>query len=98
MNHVRVLTPPGTGAIATLEVSGPTAWAAVRERFTPANGRPLPDDPELHRTWYGTIDLSSVLPGGAMRFFHPFTTTFVEVRLDREPLTGEGMVIRVDSA
>jgi len=49
-------------------------------------------------TWYGSIDLSSVLPGGAMRFFHPFTTTFVEVRLDREPLTGEGMVIRVDSA
>lgn len=47
-------------------------------------------------TWRGTIDLSSVLPGGAMRFFHPHTTTFVELRLDREPRTGEGMVVRVD--
>jgi pimeloyl-ACP methyl ester carboxylesterase len=47
-------------------------------------------------TWFGTIDLSSVLPGGAVRFFHPFTTTFVELRLDREPLTGNGMVVRLD--
>lgn len=52
--------------------------------------------PNRGGTWNGTIDLSSVLPGGATRFFHPFTTTFVEVRLDREPLTGPGMVIRVD--
>jgi hypothetical protein len=48
-------------------------------------------------TWCGTIDLSSVLPGGALRFFHPHTTTFVELRLDRDPRTGDGMVVRVDS-
>ena len=48
-------------------------------------------------TWSGTIDLSSVLPGGAMRFFYPLTTTFVQQRLDRDPLTGSGMVIRVDA-
>jgi hypothetical protein len=36
-----------------------------------------------------------VLPGGAVRFLHPFTTTFIEVRLDREPLTGPGMVVRL---
>lgn len=53
--------------------------------------------PNRAGTWCGTLDLSSVLPGGAVRFFHPFTTTFVELRLDREPLTGPGMVIRVDS-
>jgi hypothetical protein len=41
------------------------------------------------------LDLSSVLPGGAVRFFHPFTTTFIELRLDREPLTGPGMVVRM---
>jgi hypothetical protein len=45
-------------------------------------------------TWYGSLNLSSVLPGGAVSFFHPFTTTFVELRLDREPLTGLGAVAR----
>ena len=51
--------------------------------------------PNRAGTWHGSLDLSSVLPGGAVRFFHPFTTTFIEVRLDREPLTGPGMVVRL---
>jgi hypothetical protein len=51
--------------------------------------------PNRGGTWYGSLDLSSVLPGGAVRFFHPFTTTFIELRLDREPLTGPGMVVRM---
>ena len=54
----------------------------------------LPDAPGRAGTWYGTLDLSNVLPGGALSFFHPFTTTFVEVRLDREPLTGANAVAR----
>lgn len=54
------------------------------------------EPPNRAGTWRGSMDLSSVLPGGAIAFFHPFTTTFVELRLDREPLTGNGMVIRVD--
>lgn len=54
------------------------------------------EPPNRAGTWRGTMDLSSVLPGGAIAFFHPFTTTFVELRLDRDPLTGNGMVIRVD--
>lgn len=53
------------------------------------------DAPNRAGTWYGSLDLSSVLPGGAVRFFYPFTTTFVELRLDREPLTGRGMVVRM---
>ncbi len=53
-----------------------------------------PEAPGRAGTWYGTLDLSSVLPGGAVSFFYPFTTTFVELRLDREPLTGQGAVIR----
>jgi tRNA modification GTPase len=51
---VAVLTPPGTGAIATLEVAGPRAWEVVRSLFRPAGGK-LPELPELHRTWFGTI-------------------------------------------
>ena len=55
MNRVAVLTPPGTGAIATLEVAGGQAWEIVRKIFRPANGKPLPESPVLHRTWFGTI-------------------------------------------
>lgn len=53
-----------------------------------------PDAPGRAGTWYGSLNLSNVLPGGAVSFFHPFTTTFVELRLDREPLTGNGAVAR----
>ncbi len=54
------------------------------------------EPPNRGGTWRGSLDLSSVLPGGALRFFYPLTTTFVQLRLDRDPLTGDGMVIRVD--
>lgn len=52
---VRVLTPPGTGAIATVEVRGPDAWATVRNRFTPASGKALPESPPQHRLYFGTL-------------------------------------------
>lgn len=54
MTRVSVLTPPGIGAIATVEVSGPRAWEFARQLFRPA-GKPLPDEPELHRFWFGTF-------------------------------------------
>lgn len=34
------LTPPGTGAIATLALHGPTAWPALEQLFQPASGKP----------------------------------------------------------
>ena len=43
--RVAVLTPAGTGAIATVEVSGPRAWELARALFRPA-GKPLPAEPE----------------------------------------------------
>jgi tRNA modification GTPase len=51
---VRVLTPPGTGAIATVAVVGPQAWAAVRAVFRPVKGT-LPELPPLHRVYFGTL-------------------------------------------
>ena len=69
-----------------------------RVLYSGALTTPSAGSPNCAGTWCGTLDLSSVLPGGAMRFFHPFTTTFVELRLDRDPLIGEGMVIRIDSS
>ncbi|MFO0847547.1 MAG: GTPase [Gemmataceae bacterium] len=55
MTRVAVLTPPGTGAIATVAVIGPMAWAVVKERFRPAAGKPLPDSLAQHRTWFGAL-------------------------------------------
>lgn len=55
MTRVAVLTPPGTGAIATVAVIGPTAWAVVKGRFRPVGEKLLPDSPALHRTWFGRL-------------------------------------------
>lgn len=52
--RVSLLTPQGVGAIATVEVRGPRAWELARQLFRPA-GKPLPDAPELHRFWFGTL-------------------------------------------
>ena len=51
MTAVTVLTPPGTGAIATIALVGPRAWEVVRAKFS----RELPDVPEVGRTWFGTL-------------------------------------------
>jgi tRNA modification GTPase len=43
---VRCLTPPGSAAVAVLEVRGPEAWAVVRPAFLPRSaGGALPPDP-----------------------------------------------------
>jgi len=55
VTRVAVLTPAGTGAIATAAVVGPGAWAAVRARFRPASGKPLPEEPTANRFWFGTL-------------------------------------------
>ena len=55
MTRVAVLTPAGTGAIATLAVVGPRAWDVVRKLFRPAGGKPLPDSPPTTRTWLGKL-------------------------------------------
>jgi tRNA modification GTPase len=51
------LTPPGTGAIATIGVRGPSAWDIVRGLFRRSSqgGKPLPDDPEPGRVWCGRL-------------------------------------------
>ena len=52
---VSVLTPPGSGAIATVEVAGPRAWEIARTHFRPAGGKPLPDSPPAGRFWFGNF-------------------------------------------
>jgi hypothetical protein len=50
------------------------------------------DDP----TWDAAVDLSTPLESADLKFFYPFTTTLVEIRLDREPLpfVGDNKVFR----
>jgi tRNA modification GTPase len=51
---VTLLTPQGTGAIATVRVAGPAAWDAARRLFRPA-GKPLPERPETNRFRFGKL-------------------------------------------
>ncbi|MDB5311441.1 MAG: GTPase and tRNA-U34 5-formylation enzyme TrmE [Gemmataceae bacterium] len=53
--RVSVLTPPGAGAIATVAVAGPRAWATTRQLFRPAGKKSLPEIPDRHRFWFGTF-------------------------------------------
>lgn len=41
-------------------------------------------------TWNGALDLSGLLHNVEVKFFYPFTTTLVELRLNREPLPLSG--------
>jgi tRNA modification GTPase len=54
VTRITVLTPPGSGAIATIEVRGPRAWETAVSLFKPA-GQPMPQTPRLHRFWFGTL-------------------------------------------
>lgn len=40
--------------------------------------------------WDGSLDLSQLLGDADVSFFYPFTTTLVEIRINREPLPLEG--------
>jgi pimeloyl-ACP methyl ester carboxylesterase len=48
----------------------------------------LPDSPALNREakWDATLDISSLPTDTGIKFFYPFTTTLIELRLNREPL------------
>jgi hypothetical protein len=56
------------------------------ERFTAAGGAREEDG-----VWDACIDLTSLLGDAQVKFFHPFTTTLVELRLNREPMPPVGV-------
>jgi tRNA modification GTPase len=53
ITYAGCLTPPGTGAIATLAIRGPAAWQIIRELFQQQSRQPLPCEPEAGRLWLG---------------------------------------------
>jgi hypothetical protein len=40
--------------------------------------------------WDGELDLSSLVGDAKVKFFYPYTTTLVEIKLNREPLPLSG--------
>jgi len=46
-----VLTPPGSAAVATIAIVGPSAWSIARSGFQSA----LPDEPDPTRHWFGSF-------------------------------------------
>ncbi|MFO0936830.1 MAG: GTPase [Gemmataceae bacterium] len=50
---VQLLTPPGSGAIAVIDVTGRNAWTLVSTLFRTASGKPLPEQPSPTQTWFG---------------------------------------------
>ena len=57
---VSLLTPPGVGAIATIQVRGPRAWELAKQLFMPAV-KPLPQAPDVNRFWFGTLGSDEVI-------------------------------------
>ncbi len=57
---VSLLTAPGTGAIATVEVRGPRAYSLAKQLFTPA-GKSLPESPDVNRFYFGTLGADEVV-------------------------------------
>jgi tRNA modification GTPase len=49
------LTPPGTGAIATVGIRGPSAWEIARGLYRPLSpaGKGLPEAPQPRSVWLG---------------------------------------------
>jgi hypothetical protein len=58
--------------------------------------REMPDSPALNREakWDATLNISSLPKDTGIKFFYPFTTTLIELQLNREPLplTGKNEV------
>lgn len=50
-----------------------------------------PSDPADDGKWDAELDISSLVDDVGLRFFYPFTTTLVELRLNREPLPLSGV-------
>jgi hypothetical protein len=50
-----------------------------------------PSDPSDDGKWDAELDISSLVDDVGLRFFYPFTTTLVELRLNREPLPLSGV-------
>jgi len=53
--RVAVLTPPGTGAIATVAVVGSDGWALLERLFRRVANKSLPSTPVQNAVWFGSL-------------------------------------------
>ncbi len=82
---------PGARTSLALALTAPSGTELIAyrgessERFTSAGV--LQDHPE----WDAIIDLTSLLSNSEVKFFYPYTTTLVEIQLNREPMPAPGV-------
>ena len=76
---LRLTAPSGTRLVAYHGINS--------ETFTPESVRREDANPDA--VWDAQLDLTSHLPEGT-HLFRPYTTTLVEIRLNREPMPPEG--------
>ena len=66
----------------------------IAHRALPTGSSPNADAAARSGLWSGAIDLLTTDPASGVQLFHPHTTTFLEIRLDREPRIGPNAVAR----
>jgi hypothetical protein len=84
------LNPEGLESL-TMKVVAPSGSALITYLGVGSDRR-LPDG-RVRRTGVvdASVDMASLLRAGGFSLFYPFTTTLVEIRLNREPLPLKGM-------
>jgi hypothetical protein len=84
------LNPEGLESL-TMKVVAPSGSALITYLGVGSDRR-LPDG-RVRRTGVvdASVDMASLLRAGGFSLFYPFTTTLVEIRLNREPLPLRGM-------
>jgi hypothetical protein len=89
VNLSRLRRPrPRTLRLKVMASSGTrfVAYHGVGSEKLPVHGSPARDG-----KWDAQLDISSVIGDERLRFFHPFTTTLIELRLNREPMPLTGV-------
>jgi len=66
----------------------------IAHHALPVGSTPTADAAARAGLWSGAIDLLTSDPASGVHLFHPHTTTFLEIRLDREPRIGPDAVAR----
>ncbi|MBW7452637.1 esterase/lipase family protein [Paenibacillus sepulcri] len=81
-----------------LRIIASSGTAMVTYRGYVGGASAIPDLIDEDGNWQASLKLSSLLKDSRVNFFHPYTTTLVEIRLNREPLplTGPNKVCWFD--
>ena len=85
---LRLLRHAGVAGVVILGslVAGMVGYHGIGSEKFPVGDSP----PDTNGKWDACLSFTSVIGDEAVKFFYPFTTTLVELRLNREPLPLSG--------